>query len=165
MLGLAPASAAVLIGLGDVDRRRIASVPVPLAGFRALPLPGQVAEPKAVTGDLDRQWHLAANVFAAGLLTYFWQLARRQPVAAALCVGPGQGRVRQLASLSFESIQSCARVTVPLLHVRRAFSPRLLPGLVRAARRTGETRHALGLELIPLGLAGLRPARISRRRV
>lgn len=164
MLGLDAVSAEALAVMNASDRGRIAGVPVPLAGFRALPLPSRVSEPLPVPPDLDVHWRLAANLFAAGLLTYFWQLARHQPLAASLCVGPGQGRVRGLASLSFEDVQACARIVTPLLQVRRAFSPRLLPGLVRAARCKIQGRHAVGLELIPLGLAGLRPDKPGRRR-
>lgn len=164
MLGLDPVSAEALGAMEAPDRQRMAAAPVPLAGFRSLPWPTRVAEPPPVPADLDPRWSLAAHLFAAGLLTYLWQLARRQPLAAALCVGPGQGRVGGLASLGFEDVQACALVAMPLLRVGRVFSPKLLPGLVRAARRHDGSKGSMGLELIPLGLAGLRPGRHRRRR-
>jgi hypothetical protein len=164
MLGLAPPSAAAVAGLSSEELRRIAAVPVPLAGFHALPSPSAVAEQPPQAAALDASWRLAAEFYAAGLLTYLWQLARHQPVAAALCVGPGQGRVKQLARLSFDTIQGCAAVAAPQLRARPAFSAKLLPGLVRAARTPVDDCRPLGLDLIPLGLAGLRPARGPRRR-
>ena len=165
MLGITPRSAAALAALGAAERRRIAAVPVPLAGFRRLPMVPRVAESPLAPSGLEPAWELAASLFAAGLLTYLWQLARRLPLAAALCVGPADDRVEQLAALSFDAIQACALAAAPLLEARPAFSPALLPGLVRAARREGPEDGAVGLELIPLGLAGLRPARARRRRL
>jgi hypothetical protein len=164
MLGLAPQSARALAALDGSELRRVASVPVPLARFHTLPLSARVAEEQPCAASLHPEWRLAANVFAAGLLTYLWQLARHQPVAAALCVGPGQGRVQRLAALSFERIQQCTASAAPYLRARRAFSPELLPGLVRAARTRAEGWRNAGLDLIPLGLAGLRPPRQHRRR-
>lgn len=163
MLGLEPPSAVALRALDAAERRRIAAVPVPFSGFRDLPLSPCVAEPPPLPAGLHPAWLQAAGLFAAGLLTYLWQLARHRPVAAALCVGPGQGRVQGLAALSFDVIQACAPVATPLLKARRAFSPALLTALLSAARRAGPD-SAVGLELIPLGLAGLRPARAHRRR-
>lgn len=162
MLGLDPRSARVLAALDDAELRRLAAVPVPLAGLRALPLAGQVAEQPPLPANLDPAWRLAASSFAAGLLTYLWQLARHQPVAAALCVGPGQGRVRQLAALGFDAIQSCVPLAASQLRARRAFSPELLRPLLRDVRTRADDWRPVGLDLIPLGLAGLRPPRPQR---
>ena len=164
MLGLDPRSARALGALEATELRRLAAVPVPLAGLRTLPLSPGVAEQPPVPANLDPAWCLAASAFAAGLLTYLWQLARHQPVAAALCVGPGQGRVQGLAALSFEAIQNCAPMAASQLRARRAFSPQLLAPLLRAARTRGDAWRPLGLDLIPLGLAGLRPPRPQRQR-
>lgn len=165
MLGLAPESAEVLRALDAAERRRMAAVPVPFAGFRNLPLSPRVAEPPTVPPGLHPAWLLTVSLFAAGLLTYLWQLARHQPVAARLCVGPGRGWVQRLADLGFDTIQSCVPLATPLLEARCAFSPALLTPLLRAARSPGPERRAVGLDLIPLGLAGLRPSRVHRRRV
>jgi hypothetical protein len=165
MLGLDPQSAQALAALDAVGLRRLAAVPVPLAGLRNLPLAPRVAEPSPLPPNLDPAWRLATSSFAAGLLTYLWQLARHQPVAAALCVGPGQGRVRRLAGLSFDMIQNCVPLAASQLRVRRVFSPELLPPLLRAARTKTDGWWPVGLDLIPLGLAGLRPPRAQRQRV
>lgn len=164
MLGMDPLSAQALAALDAVELRRLAAVPVPLAGLRALPLSAQVAEQPPMPANLDPAWRLAANSFAAGLLTYLWQLARHQPVAAALCVGPGQGRVQRLAALSFDTIQNCVPLAASQLHARRAFSPQLFPPLLRAARNRADGWPPFGLDLIPLGLARLRPPRPQRQR-
>ncbi len=163
MLGLHPQSVQELAALTAVELRRLAALPVPLAGFRRLPLSTQVAE-QPPPANLDPAWHLAANSYAAGLLTYLWQIARHQPVAASLCVGADQARVQRLAQLGFDTIQNCAPLAASQLGVRRAFSPNLLPLLLRAARMKADGWRLVGLDLIPLGLAGLRPPRLQRHR-
>jgi len=163
MLGLHPRSVQALAALNAAELRRLAALPVPLAGFRTLPLSTQVAE-QPPPANLDPAWHLAANSYAAGLLTYLWQIARHQPVAASLCVGADQARVQRLAQLGFDTIQNCVPLAASQLRVRRAFSPNLLPLLLRAARMKADGWRPVGLDLIPLGLAGLRPPRSQRHR-
>ncbi|UCG72208.1 MAG: hypothetical protein JSV45_13305 [Chromatiales bacterium] len=164
MLDLDPQSAQALAALDTAERRRLATVPVPLAGLRTLPLPAAVADQAPLPGTLEPGWWLAASSFAAGLLTYLWQLARHQPVAAALCVGPGQGRVQRLAALSFDTIQHCAPLAAAQLRARRIFSPELLSPLLQDVCTRADGWRPVGLDLIPLGLAGLRPPRHHRQR-
>ncbi len=163
MLGVAPSAAEALAALAPGERQRLAAVPVPLARLAGLPSPLRVAEQPPLPARLDPGWRLAAEFFAAGLLTYLWQLARHQPVAAALCVGPSPGRVEQLARLSFADIQSCVSVAAPQLRARRVFGPERLGHLLRSVRAGASGRRAPGLDLIPLGLAGLRPRQGPRQ--
>jgi hypothetical protein len=128
----------------------MAATPCLLAGFmapRSGRLPQRVAE-SPPAGDPD--WVAQAGVFAAGLLTYVWQMARRDALRCALCAGaaasvPG-------SEMRFADIRSLA--TQALQHVEARFldCTRFWPDLVRATR-DGEPEYLHLARLTAIQLA------------
>jgi len=162
MLAMPSASAAALQSLQQAELSRVASAPVLLARLDGPSFGAGVAEAMPLPAGLDPQWSRRASLFAAGLLTYLWQLARRQPVAAALCLGPDPARVHALARLTGQEVLACGAVAGAMLRARRVFRAPFLPELLRAARDDAPASELPGLDLIPLGLAQLRPGAARR---
>jgi hypothetical protein len=158
VLGLGPELVAALRALGSSQLEFIAGVPCLLAGFAAFPPGPGVAESPPTPVSVDTGWQRAAQLFAASLLTYLWQLGRRDRLLATLCVAPQPIRRRDLAALRIRDIQLGAERAVQYLRARQADHPRLWPDLIRAARSDDpQLRNLCRLRLIPLGLSALRP--------
>ncbi len=112
----------------------LAATPCLLAGFAEL-LPRQV--PRGVA---DAPWSgsraaeaEAARLFAASLLAWLWHAARRDPLLAALCIGPGSLGVEHLSTAGFRDLQRVAANAMDCLEARFCRHPRVWPDLVRAA--------------------------------
>ncbi|MDJ0926434.1 MAG: hypothetical protein QNJ73_02195 [Gammaproteobacteria bacterium] len=133
-----------------------AGVPGLLAEFATLPSLSAVADDPAPTA--MPAWLDAARVFAAALLTYLWQLSRRDELASALCVGLDDARRRELQGIHFREIQRGAATAAGQLRARYGRHPRLWPQLLQAARsREPQLREFCRLDLIALGLSGAAP--------
>ncbi len=150
--GLFGLDAAVMGSLGHLSAAQfeaIAATPCLLASFRALPRHGlsQVAEPPLAD---DPAWGGDTRVFAAGLLTYLWQIAGRDRLQAALCAG--LQAEASATGLRFRDIPGCASRALLNLEARFCRQARFWPDLVRAARE-GEPRRLELLRLTALQLA------------
>jgi hypothetical protein len=135
----------------------MAGTPCLLAGFRAAPprVLARVAEPSPGESPL---WAEQARVFAASLLTYTSQMARRDPLRAALCTGPAMDV--PAAGLRFRDIQGYANRALLHLEARFCRHPRFWPDLVRTAREG----HAARLELARLTAIQLASAEVGASR-
>lgn len=154
LLGLPAATGHDLCRLDPDELEFVTAVPGLLADFRRLPPALGVFEPSPLPAALDPQWLQQASVFAAGLLTYLWQLARRDRLLTTLCLGPGSSMRRELRAVGFRDIQHCARNSIAELRARLGSHPTWWPELLTAARsedRDGRSRCQL--DLIALGLA------------
>ena len=154
VLGLEAGATAALRRLSDSELDFIATAPGMLAGFSILPPPQSVSESRADLRHSDDCWLESARMFCTALMTYLWQLARRDQLVTALCVGPGRARVNRLAALSFREIQGCANPAMYQLNARFSSHPTFWPDLIRAARSEDDELKALSrLAIIPLTLA------------
>ena len=154
VLGLDAGSASALRRLSDSELEFIATAPGMLAGFAVLPPTQRVSESRADLHQSDQRWLASARLFCTGMMTYLWQLARRDQLVAALCVGPANGRVGRLAELSFGEIQGFAGRAMAQLIARFGGHPTFWPDLIRAARSKDSELKALSrLAIIPLTLA------------
>ncbi len=163
-LGL-PAGIAEALGcLSAHERECVADVPVLLADLGGLgewAAPSEVAEPAEPL--LAPRWVSAVQVFSAALLTYVSQLATRDRLATALCLGP-VAMQSSLGGLDFAGIRQVAACGAVRLRARHGFHPRLWPDLLRAARGADQMRlKQCRLDWIPLGLAELRDAQAPSR--
>jgi hypothetical protein len=166
--GLFGVDSAIMLQMQSLSLRQrafIAGAPTLLAGFSSLP-PGSVIEdgsPPASGIPTDSQ--VSAVTFSAGLMTYLWQMARRDSLTAALCVGVASQDVERLAALSFGDIQSSTRWAARRLQARFSDHPRFWPDLIRAARRgEGAVQRVYRLSGIPLSFAGQRPTTDPHRK-
>lgn len=173
-LGLAPAILGQLRELLPAELDFIAGTPVLLAGFEAPEPAGRVDRIADVErplesygiaavgltpggpcdGPLENQrsdpWSRMTRLFAAALLTWLWQVDRRDQLITALCIGPGD----RLPPLSVPLIESLAGLATQRLRVRFGAHPRFWPDMVRAARsRDAELRALSRLAVLPLVLA------------
>jgi len=168
VLGLEPAVVAAIRRMDADQLGEVASAPCLLAGFGD-PAPqepvGIAEQPPQALSTACRAWRDAARVYAAGLITYLWQLSRNDALAATLCIGPLPPRIRHFAELSFSEIRQHTEGAVDYLQARLADHPHAWPDLVRFARSADAESQALSrLMLIPLGLAGCRPVVPGGRR-
>lgn len=83
----------------------------------------------------DPRWLDATRIFAAGLVTYAWQVVRSDPLRAALCLGSLAAEFRQLG---FRDAQLYSATALGFLQARFCDHHRIWPDLVRAARGGGE---------------------------
>lgn len=163
LLGLDSGIAGVLRRLTPDELQFAAGVTGLLAGFATLPSLSAVADVPAPP--VKSQWRDAAGLFATALLTYLWQLARRDELASALCVGLDSKRQRELAAIHFRDIQRGAASAAGQLRARYGQHPRLWPQLLQAARsRDSQLREFCRLDLIALGLSNEAPAADPHRR-
>jgi len=154
LLGLSPGTGRELCRLDPGELQFVTAVPGLLADFRRLPPALGVFEPSPLPATLDRQWLHQASVFAAGLLTYLWQLAQRERLLTTLCLGPGSSMRRELRAVGFRDLQHCARNSVAELRVRFGGHPTWWPELLTAARSEDhDERSRCQLDLIALGLS------------
>jgi hypothetical protein len=159
MLGLDSAILEPIAKLSGAQLEAIAGTPCLLAGFavarrqRAL----RVAESQPST---DAAWTEQARLFAAGLLTYAWQMARRDPLRAALCLGPQAQAL--VAGTTLRDIRSSAERNLQHLEARFASHSRFWPDLVRAARDGRPERIQLA-RLTAIQLATLEARRSNAR--
>lgn len=152
-LGMAPATARQLRALGAAELDFIASVPGLLADFRRLPGSLGVHEQPPADAALNSQWQQAASVFAAGLLTYLWQLSRRDRLLTALCLGPGTDPRQVLHAVSFHDIQHYAADSAAQLCTRLGRHPHWWTDLLTASRSEDfEQRERCRLDFIALSL-------------
>jgi hypothetical protein len=159
VLGLDAGSASALRRLSDSELDFIAAAPGMLAGFTVLPTHQRVWESRSDLYQSDERWLESARLFCIGMMTYLWQLARRDELVAALCVGSANGRVGRLAELSFREIQGCADRAMSQLNARFGCHPTFWPDLIRAARSEDLEFKAISrLAIIPLSLAEHRSA-------
>lgn len=160
-LGLDPPICAQLSRLAPEELEFIAGTPSLLAGFdtpdRAhAVLSGRVAEPRSDSVAWSDARSAAARVFAAALLTYLWQMDRRDRLMTALCVGSAE----PLPDLTIARIQAYAAEATHRLRARFADHPCFWPDLIRAARsHDPDLRYLSRLTVIPLSLAEGRAAR------
>ena len=162
LIGLAEESAAALQVLAPAELEQLARTPTLLAGIVDGPAAGSVAEAGPAAGVLNPAWSGAARLYATGLLTYLWQLARHQPVAAALCIGPEPARVQALAGMSCADVLNRTVALEHRLRARRILRAPYLSHLLQVIRGGATDCGRPGLDLIALGLAKLKPA-IARR--
>lgn len=109
----------------------MAAMPCLLAGFATAggrPA-SRVAEPRP---DADPAWAEQARLFAAGLLSYIRQAARRDALRAALCVGPAAHLMRRDSRPG--DLREDADRALRHLEARFRHSNRFWPDLVRAVR-------------------------------
>lgn len=147
--------------LAPAQLEAMAETPCLLAGFAAARAPrvdSRVAEPAPVS---DAQWTGRARLFAAGLLTYAWQVARRDSLRAALCVGPAAAALA--GDTSFREIRGYADRALLHLEARFRGSHRFWPDLVRAGRDGHPERLQLArLTAIQLATSEVRGAQAAR---
>ncbi len=138
----------------------MAEAPCLLAGFAAGRgnRPARIAEP-APTG--DPEWAGHARLFAAGLLTYAWQMARRDSLRAALCIGPDAHRLA--GNTSLRDIRGYADRALQHLEARFRAHARFWPDLVRATR-DGRPERLLLARLTAIQLATLEASQGTVRR-
>lgn len=153
VLGLDAGSIAALRSLSTTELEFIAATPGMLANFSVMP-PRTVSESAADLRHSDEDWLESVRLFCAALMTYLWQLARRDRLVTALCVGPGRARISNYAALNFREIQGCADRATYQLNARFGGHPTFWPDLIRAARSQDEEFRAISrLAIIPLTLA------------
>ena len=173
-LGLEAAVTAQLREMRPAELDFIAGTPALLAGFEAPPAGdhrGRIADAEVAgiqygPGLHDRlsiepcdcasdglrtdQWSRMTRLFTAALLTWMWQIDRRDQLVMALCIGP----CRQLPTLSVPVIEVLAGHATQRLRVRFGDHPRFWPDLIRAARsQNSELRNLSRLAVLPLVLA------------
>jgi hypothetical protein len=154
LLGLDAGATAALRRLSDTELEFIATTPGLLAGFTVLPPPQSVSELQSELHGADGHWLESARLFCTALMIYLWQIARRDQLVTALCVGPGARRVSRLADLSFREIQDATDRAMCQLNARFGGHPAFWPDLIRAARsRDDDFRMMSRLAIIPLTLA------------
>jgi hypothetical protein len=108
-----------------------------------------VAESTAMAA--DSHWLVAARVFAAGLVTYAWHAVRRDPLRAALCLGP---LAVEFYELGFRDAQRYSAAALGHLQARFLQHHRLWPDLIRAAREDNEAGlHLARLSAVQLALS------------
>ena len=158
-LGLGPQISSRLACLAPEELEFIAGTPSLLAGFKTpdpacAVLSRGVAESAAVSWSDTRSE--AVCVFAAALLTYLWQMDRRDQLIRALCVGSTEA----LPDLTVARIQAYATEATHRLRARFANHPCFWPDLIRAARSHDPDLRSLSrLTVIPLALAEGRAVR------
>jgi hypothetical protein len=138
----------------------MAATPCLLTGFTgtAARLGLGVAEPLPA---VDPEWGAHARLFAAGLLTYVWQTARRDALRAALCLGTADHLLS--GETGFRDIRRHADRALQHLEGRFRCSRRFWPDLVRAAREGHPERLRLAhLTAIQLAMAEVR--QVARQR-
>jgi hypothetical protein len=157
VFGLEPTIADLIARLTSAQLLAIAETRCLLAGLRQplrLFAATGVAEAR---GELsDRRWLEAAQVFAAGLITYAWQVARRDPLRATLCLGALAPEFRELG---FRDAQRYSAAAPGHLEARFHAHSRLWTDLVTAAYRGGEDR----LRLARLGVVQVALSDAARR--
>jgi hypothetical protein len=109
----------------------MAATPCLLAGFGANlgTRTVRIAEPPPAG---DPEWGVHARLFAAGLLTYVLQMARRDALLAALCAGSAAGSLA--GATGFRDIRGYAERALQHLEARFRRQSRFWPDLVRATR-------------------------------
>ena len=139
----------------------MAATPCLLAGFgagrgtRAM----RIAEPPPAG---DPEWNAHARLFAAGLLTYVLQMARRDALLAALCAGSAAGPLA--GDTGFRDICGYADRALQHLEARFRRQTRFWPDLVRATRDGRPERlHLARLSAIQLATSETgRPLAVAR---
>jgi hypothetical protein len=156
--GLDPAVRLRLVTLTVAQLEGIAKTPCLLAGFGRWPTglgrPG-VADghaPALLRSDPHAE---ATRLFAATLLGWLWQTARRDRLLATLCTGPGSFAVDRLREAAFRDLQYAAAFATESLEARFCRHPRLWPDLVRSANQRDPTiLVATRLSVVQLTLVG-----------
>lgn len=162
VLGLGSPIVDSLRRLDGDQMRSIACAPRLLACFSSLPpeqLPGSVEEPTPGASPQESAWKDTASVFSAGLMTYLWQLSKQDHCTASLCIGPTPPRIREFARVRFREIRHQANHCVRYLLAYQCDQPNIWYDMIQSARGNDlESQYLSRLKLIPLGLAGARPA-------
>ena len=154
VFGLDAGCATALGHLSDPELDYIATAPGMLASLDVASAPQSVSESMQNLHRTDSGWIESTRLFCAATMTYLWQLARRDQLVTAMCVGPGGSYVGWLAALSFCDIQRSADRAIGRLNARFARHPTFWPDLIRAARSADhEFRAFARLSIIPLTLA------------
>jgi hypothetical protein len=158
--GLPPTIVTQLRRLAPRELEFIAGTPVLLAVFEPPPFAvGQIADAESgcgryaapVAGPQPRQ----AELFAAALVTWLWQMDRHDELVRALCVEAGQ----PLPAAGFPTIDALAGHAARNLRARFCDHPRFWPDLLRAARsRDADLRELVRLSALPLLVAEARQA-------
>ena len=147
--------------LGELSRPKlqfIAETPCLLAGFTLLPPALAAREEPPGFSVMESAWMDSARMFSAALLTYLWQMARRNQLNAALCIGASADHIGRFAGISFHDIQSRAASAVYQLEARFCHQPRFWRDLIRAAHHGNSIVQRISrLTSIPLALADQRP--------
>ncbi|MBM4195575.1 MAG: hypothetical protein FJ197_00555 [Gammaproteobacteria bacterium] len=119
----------------------------------------RLAEPPVAA---DPRWMEDSRVFAARLLTYAWQVARRDSLHAVLCVGPAADVISP--DMSYGELRALARGDLRRVEARFHEHPRFWPDLVRAARDGhAEEMRLAQLAAIPLATTDVGPPRPPRQ--
>jgi hypothetical protein len=82
----------------------------------------------------DTHWQEASRIFLASLLTYVWQIARRDPLLSGLCAGHSSDWSASLREASFRELRQICDSRQNELQARFHAHPRFWPDLVSAAR-------------------------------
>lgn len=156
VLGLDSAIVEQISRLTSTQLEAVAGTPCLLAALSAVrpagTVPDGIAEP---LHESDARWLDATRVFTAGLITYVWQTARRDPLLAGLCVGPVTRNSADPATLSFRDVRRVTRGASHHLEARFYRHARFWPDLIRACRDGNAERVRLAqLTGIQLALAG-----------
>lgn len=136
------------------SRDVMATTPCLLAHFD--PWPGSAQLPRVAERppDLIQQadsWWSDAQLFAAGLLTWLWQVARRDRLIAGFCVGTDRERLLAIRDLSPGLIRRAAESAPLTLRARLAGHPRFWHDLIRLADAEHSSRDiAARLSIVQL---------------
>lgn len=149
VFGLDSAVVDQLVRLNPVQLEAIATTPCLLAAFATARSRGGAAWIAESPPIGDAQWADQTRLFGAGLLTYIWQMSRRDSLRAALCAGPAAATL--VGALSFREIRGHADLALQRLEARFRRPTRFWPDLIRATRDGHEERmHLARLTAIQL---------------
>lgn len=156
LLGLNRTAAAGLARLGSEQLAYIARTPVLLAGFSGWPGDHFIGDTGRAGNDPG--WIDEARLYCASLMTYLWQMARRDSLIGGLCFGVSDELNARFATTGFRDICSSAQFAVVRLEARFGRHPRFWTDLIRAAGSGDSTiRRVARLSSLTIELAGQRP--------
>jgi len=154
VLGLSPARIAGLRALPRAERVRIAEVPCLLPDVATCLQPSGSHINDAEVSRAYGVWVAQTNVYTAGLLTYLWQLVKRDELAAALCIGIQSRACERLANLSLNEIRAMAVDAPNTLRARFSGHPRFWRDILRAnSSADPDSARVAGLSALPLLVA------------
>lgn len=125
--GLDPVIAETIGRFNVAQLEAVAATPCLLARFNPTPRTGLYVAESAAT-----DWDERARLFATGLLTFLGQMARRDPLQAALCLGGAEELLARDGP--FRDIRSQADRALQHLEARFRRNQRFWPDLIQAAR-------------------------------
>ncbi|MDP7153678.1 MAG: hypothetical protein QF789_03780 [Gammaproteobacteria bacterium] len=134
----------------------IAATPGLLACFSQWPTVSMhwVAEVGTTRTSNQAAWRETARLYVTGLLTYLWQMEKRDWPCCALCAGSAELNSGSMEKFDFTRIHVSADIAVDQLQARFNNYPSFWTDLICSARSGNEDFRALSqLTIIPLALA------------